>query len=66
MVKPHLKLTDDDKSKVMITREDTDGIRLVRLWTYANDTERRAKMLQAHEYLEGWHDAWLHFTDLKG
>lgn len=29
----------------------------VRGWSYKDDAERRAKMVAAHEYAEGWHQA---------
>jgi hypothetical protein len=29
----------------------------VRGWSYKDDGERRTKMLAAHEYAEGWHNA---------
>lgn len=32
-----------------------DGVEL-RGWTYTTDDERRQKMLQAREYVEGWCD----------
>ena len=29
----------------------------VRGWSYKDDAERRTRMLAAHEYVEGWHQA---------
>jgi hypothetical protein len=46
----HPKVTDNDKDEITVS---LDG-RELRGWSYANDGERRQKMLQAHEYVEGW------------
>lgn len=46
------KVTDDDKGEITVT---LDGAEL-RGWSYANDDQRRAKMLQAREYVEGYCD----------
>lgn len=46
------RLTDDDKGEITVT---LDG-RELRGWSYANDSERRTKMLCAREYIEGWYD----------
>lgn len=47
------RVTDNDAGEITIT---LDGKEL-RGWSYANDGERRQKMLQAREYVEGWCDA---------
>ena len=44
------KVTDNDAGEITVS---FDG-REIRGWTYNNDVERRAKMLQAREYVEGW------------
>lgn len=44
------RLTDNDKGEITVT---LDGKEL-RGWSYADDTERRHKMLQAREYVEGF------------
>jgi hypothetical protein len=46
-------LTDNDRGEITVS---LDG-RELRGWSYANDAERRAKMLQAREYVEGWCDS---------
>ncbi len=46
------RVTDNDKDEIIVT---LDGKEL-RGWSYASDTERRQKMLQAREYVEGWCD----------
>jgi hypothetical protein len=46
------RLIDDDKSEITVS---LDGKEL-RGWSYKDDTERRAKMLCAREYVEGWCD----------
>lgn len=43
---------DNDKDEITVS---LDGQEL-RGWSYANDAERRQKMLQAREYVEGWCD----------
>lgn len=43
---------DNDKDEITI---NLDG-RTLRSWSYANDSERRQKIVQAHEYVEGWCD----------
>jgi len=47
------RVTDDDNGSVTVT---FDG-RELRGWSYANDDERRAKMVAAREYVEGWCNA---------
>lgn len=47
------RVTDNDRDEITVSL----GGKEIRGWSYANDTERRAKMLCAHEYVEGWHDA---------
>jgi hypothetical protein len=49
-MKPYL--TDNDKGNISVT---LNGLEL-RGWIYANDEERRQKMIQAREYIEGWCD----------
>lgn len=46
------RVTDNDKDEITVT---LDG-RELRGWSYVNDAERRQKMLQAREYVEGWCD----------
>ena len=46
------RVIDDDKDEITVTLEG----RQLRGWSYANDAERRQKMLQAREYVEGWCD----------
>ena len=46
------RLTDDDKGEITVS---LDGKEL-RGWSYASDAERRAKMVQAREYVEGYCD----------
>lgn len=46
------RVTDDDKDEITVS---LDGKEL-RGWSYANDGERRQKMLQAREYVEGFCD----------
>jgi hypothetical protein len=47
------RVTDNDSGEITVA---LDG-RELRGWSYANDGERRQKMLQAREYVEGWCDA---------
>lgn len=46
------KVTDNDRDEITVS---LDGKEL-RGWSYADDSERRQKMLQAREYVEGWCD----------
>lgn len=46
------RVTDNDKDEITVTYRDRE----LRGWSYANDTERRVKMLCAREYIEGWCD----------
>lgn len=52
------KVIDNDNALITV---ELRGFEL-RGWTYANDAERRAKMVQAHEYAEGW---WAALSRLK-
>lgn len=47
------RVTDNDKGEINVSFR---GLEL-RGWSYANDDERRQKMVQAREYVEGWCDA---------
>jgi hypothetical protein len=49
-----LIVTDNDAGEITVT---TNG-KEVRGWSYANDTERRVKMIYAREYVEGWYDGF--------
>lgn len=44
------RVTDNDKGEITVALEGRE----LRGWSYANDTERRTKMLLAREYVEGW------------
>lgn len=46
------RVVDNDKGAITVL---LDGKEL-RGWSYSNDAERRQKMLQAREYVEGWCD----------
>lgn len=45
------RVVDNDKDEITVM----DGDKEVRGWSYANDTERRVKMLCAREFVEGWY-----------
>lgn len=47
------RVIDNDRDEITISL----GGKELRGWSYANDAERRVKMLCAHEYVEGWHNA---------
>jgi hypothetical protein len=49
----NLKVVDNDKDEITVM----DGDKEIRGWSYANDTERRVKMLCAREFVEGWYQA---------
>lgn len=46
------RVTDNDQGEITVSLDDKE----LRGWSYANDTERRAKMLLAREYVEGYCD----------
>ena len=46
------RVIDDDKDEIKVTFKGRE----LRGWSYANEDERRAKMLAAREYVEGWCD----------
>ena len=43
---------DNDKGEITVSLEGRE----LRGWSYSSDGERRQKMLQAREYIEGWCD----------
>lgn len=47
------RVTDDDRDQITVT---LDG-REIRGWSYADESERRVKMLAAREFCEGWFQA---------
>lgn len=46
------RVTDDDKDTITVTHMGKE----VRSWHYDNDSQRRTKMQQAREYIEGFCD----------
>lgn len=46
------RVVDDDKGGITVALNGRE----LRGWSYANDAERRTKMLYAREYVEGWCD----------
>lgn len=46
------KVTDNDRDEITVTNAGKE----LRGWSYANEDERRLKMLMAREYVEGWCD----------
>ena len=47
------RVTDNDNGEITVTLAGRE----LRGWSYKDDPERRTKMLAAHEYAEGWHNA---------
>lgn len=47
------RVIDNDNGEIIVSLHAQE----LRGWSYANDAERRAKMVQAHEYAEGWWSA---------
>lgn len=47
------RVTDNDKDEITVTLDGKE----IRGWSYADDAERRVKMLAAREFCEGWHQA---------
>lgn len=54
-------VTDNDNGEITVSFE---GVEL-RWWCYASDAERRAKMLAAREYVEGWGDGKSSMDDVS-
>jgi hypothetical protein len=50
MTQPSVTDFDDGEISVRLNGKELRG------WSYRDDTERRAKMLCAREYVEGWCD----------
>jgi len=48
------RVVDDDKDEITVTFSG----KTLRGWEYHSEAERRQKMLQAREYVEGWCDGW--------
>lgn len=48
-----LRLIDNDKGEITVTL----GTKEIRGWSYFSEPERRQKMLQAREFVEGWHQS---------
>jgi len=46
------RVSDNDKDEITVSFKGKE----LRGWSYSNDHERRQKMLQAREYVEGWCD----------
>lgn len=46
------RVTDNDQGEITVSLNGKE----LRGWSYASDDERRAKVLQAREYVEGWCD----------
>lgn len=46
------RVSDNDAGEIAVTFNGKE----LRGWSYANDAERRTKMLAAREYVEGWCD----------
>lgn len=44
------RIVDNDRDEITATLDGKE----IRGWTYANETERRIKMLIAREFTEGW------------
>jgi len=46
------RVTDNDKGEITVSLNGRE----LRGWYYKDDAERRQKMVQAREYVEGWCD----------
>lgn len=47
------RITDNDRDEITVSLAGKE----IRGWSYETETERRVKMLAAHEFCEGWHQA---------
>lgn len=54
------RVTDNDDGEITVSLNGTE----LRGWSYRNDAERRQKMVQAREYIEGWCDGLTHCAKL--
>lgn len=59
MTTPKLRVTDNDYDEITVTLNGQE----IRGWSYKSDPERRAKLLCAREYVEGWYDGRIHRID---
>ena len=56
------RVVDNDSGEITVSLNSQE----LRGWSYQNDAERRAKMLAAREYVEGWCDSRdRHLTALR-
>lgn len=44
------RVTDNDRDEIIVTMDGKE----LRGWSYSSEYERRAKMLCAREFVEGW------------
>lgn len=56
------RVIDNDQGEITVEMEGKE----LRGWSYADDNERRTKMLCAREYVEGWHDGRPPETEQSG
>lgn len=47
------RVADNDRDEITVTINNEE----IRGWSYANEAERRTKMLAAREFVEGWFQA---------
>ena len=47
------RVADNDRDEITVTLAGSE----IRGWSYESEPERRAKMLAAREFCEGWHAA---------
>lgn len=57
----HPRVVDNDRDEITVTLGGTE----IRGWSYGTDAERRAKMLAAREFCEGWFQACEHFKQAR-
>jgi hypothetical protein len=53
------RVTDNDKGEITVSLKGRE----IRGWSYANEAERRVKMLCAREFVEGWYTGRLYQLD---
>ena len=47
------RVSDNDRDEITVTLDGKE----IRGWSYADEAERRVKMLAAREFVEGWYHA---------
>lgn len=55
------RITDNDRDEITASLDGKE----IRGWSYGNESERRVKMLCAHEFAEGWYQHSIQVIPVK-